>query len=365
MRSVLLSALSTILIVLAGQALAGAIPPQSTVGTPGISLKTAALVGGKLVISGTASSIGVVVRIRDTAFQAKANAQKTFRFDVLYRTPDCRVTLETSTGALTAMISACAPGVVPRGAWSASARYAAGDLVLDNGSTFRALRANVGKPPHASRLEWQTFAARGAVGLRGPQGAQGAQGAQGPAGPTGAKGDIGLTGPAGLKGDPGPAGLAGAKGEIGPAGPTGAKGEAGPAGPAGPRGSIGPAGPTGPKGEKGDPALLTGKSETDSHVRSWTSLGAGWLDLCRVQVTTLGKPVLVGGNISVDYPSAAFELQIYRDGARISSGLDDSNITYYDAPGAGAHTYALRLYAHGEITTRSCQIFALELNQAG
>jgi hypothetical protein len=343
-RTVKLVLVIASMMVLVGEALAGGALPQSSVGTPGLTLKTVALEGGKLVISGTARSAGTVVKIRDTAFQARADAQRAFRFEVLHRTPDCRVTLETATGSLTATISACAPGVVARGPWSASSRYAAGDLALHDGSTYRALRTNAGKPPQTSTVDWQVFAARGAVGLRGPQGAAG------------------------------PAGPAGAEGKAGPAGPTGPKGGAGPAGPAGATGSVGPTGPAGPKGDKGDkgdkgekgePAILSGNAATDRQERRWISTSAGWLDLCRVQVTTHGKPVLVGGNIGVEDPNSIFELQIYRDGAQIFSALEDPSVTYYDLPSAGAHTYALRLYAHGEIVTQDCQVFALELNQSG
>ena len=93
------------------------------------------------------------------------------------------------------------------------------------------------------------------------------------------------------------------------------------------------------------------------------TLSSGFVDLCSVQLTTTGDPVLAGGNISVSDPALGFDLSIYRDGTRISSGYGDSSVTYYDAPSAGSHNYQLRLFAYEPVTIYACQAFALELNK--
>ncbi len=141
----------------------------STTGTSGLTLSTAAITQGQLVIKGTAAAANVVVTL-DGTFQATADAQARFSFSLNYRTPDCRVTLKTNTGTLAVLIGQCGPGTVPRGAWSGTLQYRAGDLALHGGSTYRALRANVGKAPHLNAADWQVFAAKGATGPPRPQG---------------------------------------------------------------------------------------------------------------------------------------------------------------------------------------------------
>ena len=108
--------------------------------------------------------------------------------------------------------------------------YAAGQLVIYNGSLYMALINNPqGTPDTSSDYVLIT--------------------AQGPTGPTGATGETGPTGPTGATGEVGPTGPTGPTGEVGPTGPTGATGEVGPTGPTGATGATGPTGPTGPTGE--------------------------------------------------------------------------------------------------------------------
>ncbi len=95
-------------------------------GTPGLTISVATIAAGKLVITGTASSPGIVVAIVGTTLKATADAQKKFSFNVDYRTPDCRVTLSSSSGAtvlgtLNFMLSDCGPGTLPRGPWAGTA----------------------------------------------------------------------------------------------------------------------------------------------------------------------------------------------------------------------------------------------------
>jgi hypothetical protein len=140
---------------------------------PGITVTSAGLSAGKLVITGTAAQ-GVVVTIQGTAFTATANALKQFTFSVVYRTPDCKLTLATNTGTLPILIGNCGPtGVNPKGTWNATAAYAGDDLTLYLGTTYRALRANKGKRPDLSAADWQVFAARGATGAPGAKGDKG------------------------------------------------------------------------------------------------------------------------------------------------------------------------------------------------
>jgi hypothetical protein len=94
----------------------------------------------------------------------------------------------------------------------------------------------------------------GSIGPVGATGATGLQGIQGPSGPIGPTGVTGPIGPSGPSGPIGPVGSTGATGPAGPAGTTGPVGSTGPQGiqgPSGPTGSIGPSGPSGPSGPTG------------------------------------------------------------------------------------------------------------------
>jgi hypothetical protein len=245
-------------------------------------ISTVELVGGRLVITGTAARASTMVRIKGTNLRAVAGADRRFRFSVNYRTPDCRITLSTKTGNLGLMIGNCGPqgqhgergktgaagpqgaqglaglpgeqgpagpqgapgpqgdtgaqgpqgergpaGVMPRGAWNGAVTYAANDLASFSGSTWLALRETVGDQPNQSTDDWLLFAARGEQGETGPQGETGETGPQGEVGPMGPQGPPGEVGPQGPKGD---------KGDTGDTGPQGLQGDPGPQGPAGPTG---------------------------------------------------------------------------------------------------------------------------------
>ena len=225
-----------------------------TSGSPGLTISLATLQAGRTRVSGMANGPGVVVGIEGTAFQAIAQADRTFAFNLDFRTADCRVTLRTPTGTLDVVLSACSPmGMIPRGVWVNNAQYAANDVVSDLGSSWRALRANRNKRPNLNASDWQLFVGRGAPGLVGPAGPTGPEGAQGVPGAAGEAGPAGPAGPQGVAGALGPRGAAGARGPVGPAGPTGASGAEGPEGPQGPPGEEGDAGPPGPQGEEGEP----------------------------------------------------------------------------------------------------------------
>jgi hypothetical protein len=156
----------------------------SVAGDPGLTVEAAGITAGRLVIRGATNVAQKVVRIKGTAFRVRSAADRSFAFDLDYRTPDCRITLVTGTGTLDLMLGSC-----------------------------------------------------------GPQGETGAAGPAGPAGPDGPRGPRGLAGEPGepgLDGAQGPAGPAGAQGPPGPAGERGARGLRGP------RGAEGPQGPPGP-----------------------------------------------------------------------------------------------------------------------
>lgn len=99
--------------------------------------------------------------------------------------------------------------------WGANLSYLANDLVTVSGSTFRARRSNIGKPPVANAVDWEVFAAKGDAGARGAAGPAGADGEDG------SRGEQGSQGIAGPKGVQGPKGDTGATGATGPAGRSG------------------------------------------------------------------------------------------------------------------------------------------------
>jgi hypothetical protein len=188
------------------------------------------IANGRLVITGTTLSGNTVVRLDGkvaAGFQVRSgNVTKAFTFSVLYHPGDCIVTLQkvnpnnTLGPAANFVVGNCGLGFVPRGAWTAAANYLLNDVVTFGGSSWRAKRASLNKQPVAG-LDWELWAAKGAVGPIGPRGLQGVAGPTGPTGATGPAGPTGSTGPAGPTGSTGPAGPAGA---TGPAGPQGAQG---------------------------------------------------------------------------------------------------------------------------------------------
>ncbi len=154
-------------------------------GTPGLTINTARIAGGRLLINGTATVVDRLIKVKFTNFQTRSDAQKKFSFVLDYRTPDCRITLTTVTGEIGIWISDCGPrGVEPRGVWSGSEWYEKDEIALYGGSNWRALRTNRNKRPGLNPADWQLFAAKGDTGAQGQRGLQGEQGEAGPAGVT-------------------------------------------------------------------------------------------------------------------------------------------------------------------------------------
>jgi hypothetical protein len=184
-----------------------------------ITVTSAKIEAGKLKVTGN-SPTGTSVKL-DNAFSANIVAGA-FSFNISYLPSDCIAEL-TLVGAVApaalAVIADCGPGgVKPMGNWNSGRTYVENDLVVSDGSSWRAKKnvvANLNKLPTTNPTFWEKFASKGATGLTGP---------------------IGAAGPAGANGAPGAAG------------PTGATGSQGPAGDMGPQGIAGPDGPQGPKG---------------------------------------------------------------------------------------------------------------------
>lgn len=195
-----------------------------------VTVTSAEITGGQLVVKGT-SDPGTTVKL-DDQFSGKAKADGTFTIKAIYLPADCIVSLTVSKAtspAVDAVVANCGPrGINPRDLWLSGKTYVADDVVLYQGSAWRALPnvdRNKNKSPAGNPAFWTLFVqagANGATGAQGPAGPQGATGADGAQGMTGA------TGPQGPQGPQGDVGAMGAAGPQGPAGPTGPQGPAGP-----------------------------------------------------------------------------------------------------------------------------------------
>lgn len=205
-----------------------------------ISVTSAQIQAGKLVIKGTTDPGGMKVRLDGQtvpAFNVTSNTQtKVFTFSLVYHPGDCIVALQRVFGnsslgtATNALVGNCGPRALsPRGAWNASANYLINDLVTSLGSSWRAKRDNTNRPPATNLADWEKFVSKGDTGATGPAGATGATGASGPQGPAG---------PAGTPGQQGPPGLQGTQGQRGPAGADGRDGADGAQGLQGPSGVV-------------------------------------------------------------------------------------------------------------------------------
>ncbi|HUG61953.1 MAG TPA: hypothetical protein VMP03_08910, partial [Methylomirabilota bacterium] len=182
---------------------------------------TATVRNGRLVIVGSTSRPRQVVRLDAPSVRVVFGRGKrggsAFRIDVPALPGDCSIVLTVGRIRTTPLpLAGCndlAPPLRPRGAWRAGRAYGVNDLVLHQGATWRALKANRGRAPGPVTGIWQVFAAAGAVGPPGVRGLQGAQGVAGPAGEAGAPGETGIAGATGATGS---RGLPGETGAIGP-----------------------------------------------------------------------------------------------------------------------------------------------------
>ena len=159
--------------------------------TAEITVTDAKIAAGKLVVTGKTLTANTQVKL-DSLFTATSNSSKVFTFNIVYLPADCIVDLvEVGSAAAPtqAVVDDCGPkSVNPPGNWISTIQYSANDVVVSDGSSWRAKAANIGKRPAANSAYWEQFAAKGATGARGPAEAKGT---------AGVKRDNGDTGPAG------------------------------------------------------------------------------------------------------------------------------------------------------------------------
>jgi len=196
-----------------------------------VTVTSAEITGGRLVVAGTAKSAGVKLAL-DDEYNATANSKKAFTFSVIYLPGNCTVSVAqagSSAAPVRHAVARCMPrALTPQGDWTSTAAYVVNDVVTQGGSVWRAKAANKNKKPSSNATAWVKFIAKGDPGTAGTRGAQGPQGDTGTQGPPGA---ASVT--PGPQGPRGPDGLQGPQGDAGSQGPAGSDGNAGAQGPAG------------------------------------------------------------------------------------------------------------------------------------
>lgn len=160
-----------------------------------ITITDAKIAAGKLIVTGKTLTANTQLKL-DSLFTATSNSSKVFTFNLVYLPADCIVDLVKvgSTAAPTrAVVVDCGPkSVNPPGNWISTTQYSTNDVVVTDGSSWRAKAANIGKRPAANSAYWEQFAAKGATGARGPTEAKGTAGVKGDNGDTGPAGSINL-----------------------------------------------------------------------------------------------------------------------------------------------------------------------------
>ena len=181
----------------------------------------------------------------------------------------------------------------------------------------------------------------------------------------------------------GATGPAGATGATGPAGATGATGPAGATGATGPAGATGATGPTGPAGGVG----FFGFDQTEEAAVLPVGVETSVLTVVvnsdanqSVKIDSVAEvDIVVGLSTTFQY---TIEYFLYRDGILLATltennegdkpaGIvrlfsDAPNLTWIDVPGAGMHTYEIRLTVTGNnvltatVNTRSLNVIALD-----
>jgi hypothetical protein len=188
----------------------------------GITVTDAKVQSGRLIVTGATPGASQPVKL-DNRFTVTSSASGAFAFSIAsYLPSDCIVDLVSGTATGVGVVANCAArGLSPRGAWVTNRSYLPDDLVTYQGSSWRAKRTSLNKPPAASALDWEKFVSKGDAGQLGPAGPAGATGATGPAGPFGPRGPEGEQGLQGIQGEQGP------QGPVGPQGPQGPQGNPG------------------------------------------------------------------------------------------------------------------------------------------
>ncbi len=151
----------------------------SVAASAAITVTTAEITGGKLVVEGTRTGGAATIRL-DDQFNDGVNGAGAFAFSLDYLPPDCIVDLKEIGGlnaTATAVIGNCGPkGLNAKGGWKNTTNYVANDVVAFGGSSFRAKRANLNVTPGTSGADWEVLAKKGAPGIQGATGPQGEPG---------------------------------------------------------------------------------------------------------------------------------------------------------------------------------------------
>jgi hypothetical protein len=173
-----------------------------------LTITDAKIENGRLIVTGTAtrSTQNVILDGRFRTSTTGGLNTYTFRLN-RYHPSDCIVEVRAAGQTATAVVANCGPtGVSPRGRWSPDAEYLRNDLVLFEGSTWRARVPNQDEEPGESEA-WQLFAAKGEKGERGERGLPGRDGKDGEDGEDGKDGRDGEDGKDGQDGRRGPPGV--------------------------------------------------------------------------------------------------------------------------------------------------------------
>src|SRR5262249_50804527 len=151
--------------------------------------------GGLLQITGVTPQPNQTVTL-DSQFTVQSDVNHNFTFSLNdYLPTDCIITVTAGLQTKTGVVANCGPrGISPRGNWNTTDNYLVDDVVVSNGSAWRAIAANVNASPATNPASWEIFVSKGDAGPTGPKGADGATGPQGPQGATGPQGPQGPKG---------------------------------------------------------------------------------------------------------------------------------------------------------------------------
>jgi hypothetical protein len=176
-----------------------------------LDITNAKVAAGLLQVTGTSPQPNQNVQL-DNQFTVMSDANNNFAFSLnSYLPSDCIVTLKAGAQTVTGVVANCGPrGLSPQGTWMAADNYLVDDVVVLNGSAWRALVDNTNKSPVTNPASWELFVSKGDAGAKGAKGDNGGTGPQGPAGDQGPQGIQGPQGPQGATGPKGSSGIAGA-----------------------------------------------------------------------------------------------------------------------------------------------------------
>ncbi len=177
-----------------------------------ITVTSATMNSGKLIVSGTAS-VGSQITL-DSKYTRTISSDKKFSFSIEdYHPDDCVIRLKTNFShdpVVTAVIAMCGErGLNPRGVYAAANSYKEDDLVTHQGSSWIAKKSVSGSTPGSApgrdgQSYWLKYVSKGDKGDDGHDGDDGDDGDDGHDGDDGAIGPTGPAGPAGPDRSAGP-----------------------------------------------------------------------------------------------------------------------------------------------------------------